>query len=149
MSSHKQMEVLLKAWEEYELGSNRPEKRPAKGPGSVAEPGDIIRFTTVLTVAIVATCLAYEFSSVVRFGGPQSLTVVALLCVGLTGACWAVTLLVAALLMIARAMRGNRSRLPREQVRISGGGGGVRDEWLDGPQPTAVKSRPRRSAASG
>jgi hypothetical protein len=41
------------------------------------------------------------------------------------------------------------NRVSRKPPRIPDGGGGVRDEWLDGPQAAAVKSRPRRSAASG
>jgi hypothetical protein len=147
--SPKRMEALLQAWEEYELGSHRTVKRPVKEPGSVTEPWNIIRFTTLLTVGIVAVCFAYGVSSVVHSGGPEPRAVAAMLCIGLTGICWAVTLIVAALIVLGRAIRGNGSRLPRNPVRIPGGGGGVRDEWLDGPQATAVKVRPRRSAASG
>jgi len=145
--------ALLTAWEDYELGSSRSEKRPPRGPGNAAlrptgsasgsEPGHIIWIMTFLLHGIVAVCLVIWILS--NGAGPlpgaaTNLTMVTLV------PC-AVALLIVALALMSPAL--NRGLVSRKPPRVPGEGGGVRDEWLDGPQATAVKLRPRRSAASG
>jgi hypothetical protein len=145
--------ALLKAWEDYELGSSRSEKRPVKGPGNAAsrprgsptgtEPGHIIWIMTFLLHGIVAVCLVVWILSSGLEPRPVAATNFAMLAVAFC----AVTLLIVALALMSPAL--NRGLVPRKPPRVPGEGGGVRDEWLDGPQAAAVKLRPRRSAASG
>jgi hypothetical protein len=145
--------ALLKAWEDYELGSSRSEKRPVKGPGNVAfgpresasgnEPGHIVWIMTFLLHGIVAVCLVIWILSSGLEPRPVAATNFAML----TVAYCAVTLLIVSLALMSSAL--NRRMASRKPPRVPGEGGGVRDDWLDGPQPAAVKSRPRRSAASG
>jgi hypothetical protein len=147
--------ALLKAWEDFELGSSRSEKRPGKGPGNVAfrargsgsgdEPGHLVWFTTFLWLGIVAVSIMFGVLS----GGLDPLTITAWNCGMLTVVCCAVTLLMVSLVVLARAFPGDRRLVSRKPPRASGEDGGVMDEWLDGPQATAVKLGPRRSAASG
>src|SRR5438128_11715385 len=55
--SPSRMKALLKAWEDYEVGTNRSGKLPAQGPGRLTEPRDIVRFAAHLTLGIVVLCL--------------------------------------------------------------------------------------------
>jgi len=145
--------ALLKAWEAYELGSSRSEKRPPKGPGNAAlgprgsasgnEPGHLIWIVTFVLHGIVAAGLVIWILSSGLEPLPVAATNFAMLAVGYC----AVALLIVALALMSPAL--NRGLASRKPSRVPGKGGGVRDEWLDGPQPAAVKSRPRRSAASG
>ena len=149
--SQKQEEALLKAWEDYEVGLNGSARRSTKGSVCATEPRNIIRFASLFTLGIVVLCLGLGGLFGVRTGRPEHLTIAATICVMLTVVCWAVTLLVAALVVMARSIPDHWHRVSRKPPRIPGEGGGVRDEWLDGPQAAAVnvKLRPRRSAASG
>jgi hypothetical protein len=145
--------ALLKAWEDYELGSSRSEKRPPKGPRNAAlrptgsasgsEPGHIIWIVTFLLHGIVAVGLVIWILSSGLEPRPVAATNFAMLTVGYC----AVALLIVALALMSPAL--NRGLASRKPPRVPGEGGGVRDDWLDGPQAAAVKSRPRRSAASG
>jgi hypothetical protein len=139
--------ALLKAWEDFELGSSRSEKRPGKGPGNVAlrargsgsgnEPGHIVWFTTFLWLGIVASYVVFGLLS----GGPEPLTVTALNCGMLTVVCCTVALLMVSLVVLAQAFQEDRRLVSRKPPRASGEGGGVRDEWLDGPHLGVVSSQ--------
>jgi hypothetical protein len=145
--------ALLKAWEDYEPGSSRSEKRPVKGPGNVAlrpggsasgnEPGHIIWIMTFVLHGIVAVGLVIWILSSGAGPLPGATTNFTMV----TAVFVAVTLLIVALALMSPAL--NRGLVSRKPPRVPGEGGGVRDKWLDGPQAAAVKLRPRRSAASG
>ncbi len=127
------------------LGSSGSEKLPAKGWGRVPESRNLVRFLAVLMLVIVTLSLVSGILS----GATEPFTVSGELCSLLTLFGYSVTLLVWVLSMMARSIRGLWHRVSRQLPPLPGEEGGVRDDWLDGPQASLVKSRPGRSAASG
>src|SRR4051812_24188459 len=76
-----------------------PYPKPA-GDG-VTEPRNILRFSALLTLGGVPSCVAAGACS----GGPEPFTVAAFLCGLFTAVCWAVPLFASAVVVAPRSIR--------------------------------------------
>jgi hypothetical protein len=108
-------------------------KSAFKGRGRMAAPASgfprLVRKTALLNLGMVLSCLAIG----AHLGRPASLVILLLIVPMVSIILWSATFAISAFVALFRIFCGQGLRSSRQGPRPTAHGGGVGDEWLDGP----------------